>query len=809
MAGVPELGPEALYRRCDPARLGFDTTAEVEDLAQLFGQPRAVSSVAFGIGIGREGYNLFVMGPAGIGKHTLVKNELVRKVVQQPRPSDWAYVNNFAEASKPVALELPAGRGAALRDDMQQLLEELRGAIPAVFESDEYRARAGQLEAEFNERHEKAFAELGHEAASQQIGLLRTPAGFTFAPLKEGEVLSAEDYAALPEEEKSRIERTITELQGKLENIIRNVVRWRREQRQQFKQLNREMTLFAVGHYVVDLKERYQDLPKVLEYIDAVQQDVIEHAEDFIRARETQTAPGPFAGEPPSFRRYQVNLMVDHGGRDGSPIVQEEHPTYQNLIGRVDHVAQFGTLSTDFTLIKPGALHRANGGYLLLDAYKLLIQPFAWEGLKRALMARRIRIESLGEMYSLVSTVSIAPEPIPLEVKVILLGDRRIYYLLHAYDPDFRELFKVVADFEEHFDRTPENDVLFARLVATLAREKKLAALESAAVARVIEHSARLAGDGRKLSANLEAMSDLLCEADHWAREAGQSRIAADHIERAIEAQRKRVDRVHERIHEAILRGAVLIDTAGERAGQINALSVMQVGDYAFAAPTRVTATTRLGDGNVIDVQREVELGGAIHSKGVLILSSFLAARFSVNQPHSLTASLVFEQTYGIVEGDSASLAELCALLSSLADAPIRQCLAVTGSVNQVGEVQAIGGVNEKVEGFFDICKARGLTGSQGVLIPASNVEHLMLRAEVIDAVAAGRFHVYAVSHVDQAIELLTGVPAGEADALGGFAAVTINGRAARRLHELSARRQQFAAAEIRRRLRAGDRKKK
>jgi len=805
---MAELKPQELYRRCDPAGLAFDTTAELEDLAQLFGQPRAVGSIEFGIGIGREGYNVFVMGPPGVGKHTLVKNALDRKVAREPRPSDWAYVNNFADASRPIALELPAGRGAALRDEMLMLVEELRGAIPAVFESDEYRSRAGQLEAEFNERHEKAFDELGREAASQQIGLLRTPAGFTLAPIKNGEVLSAEDYAALPEKERERIERTIAELQGKLENILQNVLRWRKEQRQRFKSLNREMTLFAVGPHISELEARYRDLPKVVEYLEALRQDVIDHAEDFIRAREAQAAL-PVGGEPPSFRRYQVNLMVDHGGRDGSPIVQEEHPTYQNLVGRVDHVSQFGTLSTDFTLIRPGALHRANGGYLLLDARKLLLQPYAWEGLKRALIARRVRIESLAEMYSLVSTVSLQPEPIRLDVKVILLGDRLIYYLLHAYDADFRELFKVIADFEERFERTPENDLLFARLVATVAREKRLAALDRTAVARVIEHSARLAGDGRKLSANVEAMSDLLCEADYWARQAGGERISAADIERAIEAQRTRVDRVREEVHEAILRGTVLIDTSGARAGQVNALSVMQLGDYAFAAPTRITATTRLGEGRVIDVQREVELGGAIHSKGVLILSAFLAARFSVNQPYSLTANLVFEQTYGTVEGDSASLAELCALLSSLAEAPIRQSLAVTGSVNQAGEVQAIGAVNEKIEGFFDICRARALTGEQGVVIPASNVEHLMLRSDVIDAVAAGSFHVYAVSHVDQAIELLTGIPAGELDAVGGFAAGTINGRVARRLRELTVRRQQLAAIEPRRRVRAKETRKR
>lgn len=790
---IDRLPPEALYRRCDAAQLGFDTTAELQPLAQLFGQPRAAGSVDFGIGIAREGYNVYVMGSPGAGKHTLVKQQLARKVEKRSPPSDWAYVNNFREPSSPIALELPAGRGAALREDMRTLVEELRTAIPAVFESDEYRAHAGQIEAEFTERHEKAFAELGAEAAKDSIGLLRTPAGFTFAPLKDGEVMSPEDFAGLGDDERARIERRIGELQSKLESIIRNVVRWRKEQRERFKQLNREMTLYAVGHHVADLKEKYRDLQRVLEYVDAVQQDVIENADEFIKGREAPAgAMGPPA-ETPSFRRYQVNLLVDHGDPGHSLIVSEDHPTYQNLVGRLDHIAQFGTLLTDFALIKPGALHRANGGYLLLDARKLLMQPFAWEGLKRALSTREIRIESLGEMYSLVTTVSLAPEPIPLDAKVMLFGDRLIYYLLHAYDPDFRQLFKVAADFEEQFERTHENDRLFAQLVATIAGEKKLAPFERGAVARVIEHSARLAGDSRKLSANLETVSDLLCEADYWAREAGRDRVAAADIERAIEAQRKRADRLRERMHEQILRGTVLIDTAGERVGQINGLSVLQLGDYAFAEPTRITATTRLGEGRVIDVQREIELGGAIHSKGVLILSAFLAARFSINRPHALAASLVFEQTYGLVEGDSASLAELCALLSSLADVPIRQSFAVTGSVNQLGEAQAIGAVNEKIEGFFDICSARGLDGRQGVLIPAANVEHLMLRPDVVEAVAAGRFHVYPVVHVDQAIELLTGVPAGEPTSAGAFPPASVNGRAARRMREFAELRRKLA----------------
>ncbi len=789
------LPADALYRRCDPAGLAFEDTSKLEDLTQLIGQDRAGAAMEFAIGIGRDGFNLFVMGPPGSGKHSLVQDFLARQPVGREPPGDWAYVNNFADPHKPIALALPAGRAAALKHDMQQLVDELRTAIPAMFESDEYRARAGQIEADFTERHERAFTELGAEAEKEKVALLRTPAGFSFAPVKDGEVISPEDYAALPDEEKERIARVIKALQQKLEGIIREVMRLRKEQREQLKQLNREMTLFAVGTHMTDLKERYAGLERVHAFLDAVQQDVIDNAEDFVRAREAQSGGMP-QQEAPSFRRYQVNVLVEHGTDSGPPVVVEEHPTYQNLVGRVEHIPQYGTLVTDFNLVKPGALHRSNGGYLLIDALKLVTQPFSWEALKRAISTRQIRIESLGEVYGLMSTVSLAPEPIPLEVKVVLFGDRLVYYLLHAYDPDFPKLFKVAADFEDRIDRTPEHDALFARLVATMARGRGLVPFERDAVARVIEHSARLAGDAKKLSANIRAIGDLMSEADHWARQAGRARAGAADVGHAIEAQRKRSDRMRSVMHEAILRGTVLIDSGGEQVGQVNGLSVLQLGDHAFGAPTRITATTRLGDGRVIDVQREVELGGAIHSKGVLILSAFLAARFSFKRPHSLAASLVFEQTYGLVEGDSASLAELCALLSSLAEAPIKQSYAVTGSVNQLGEVQAIGGVNEKIEGFFDVCNAPGLTGGQGVIIPAANVDDLMLRADVIAAARAGRFQVYAVTSVDEAVELLTGVAAGEPDASGGFPAQTINGRVAARMRELSVLRQKLGARD-------------
>ena len=806
---TPPLAPAELTHRTDPAQFAFATTAELPDVQELVGQPRAARALEFGVAMDRDRYNLFVMGPPGSGRRSLVERVIAERAAGAARPPDWVYVNNFAEPHRPVAIELPPGQGVRLRADMRALVEELQATIPAVFESEEYTARVEAIDADFRERHERSFSELGAEAAGQGIALLRTPGGFSFAPVKAGEVISPEDFGRLPEAEQRRIESAIGALQSKLERIVRDVLRWRKERQERVKTLNREMTLLAVGHLVDELKQRYAGAARVVSYLEAVKADVIENVDEFRRREGALPLPPglPVRGDEPSLRRYEVNVLVDHAADGGAPVVHADHPTYQNLLGRVDHIAQFGMLMTDFGLIKPGALHRANGGYLVVDAAKVLMQPFAWEALKRALARREIRIESLAEQYSLVSTVSLEPEPIPLRVKVILIGERILYYLLQQYDPDFSQLFRVAADFSDEFERSPQNEQQYARLLATVARREAFLPLDRVAVAATIDFGARLAGDGKKVSANLRRVVDLLGEADFLARQAGAAAISGEQVRAAIEAQRHRADRLRERLHETILRGTVMIDTAGERVGQVNALSVYELGEYAFAEPTRVTATTRLGDGHVIDIQREVRLGGAIHSKGVLILASFLAARFSSNRPHALAASLVFEQTYGTVDGDSASLAELAALLSSLGGIPIRQSLAVTGSVNQHGEVQAIGAVSEKIEGFYDICAARGLTGEQGVIIPAANVEHLMLREDVIDACRAGRFRVHAVRTVDEAMALLTGLEAGAADAVTG-APDTVNGRVAHRLRELAELRR-AAAGEPRQRFRAGRRERR
>lgn len=798
MNNISPLSAVKLYRPCDAEHLAFSTTAELEDLTEGIGQMRAIDAAHFGIGMRHAGYNLYVMGPSGSGKYTLIRQLLDQRVAAEAvKPADWCYVHNFAQPHKPRVMQLPAGLGKRLHADMQHLVSELQAAIPAVFEGEEYRHRLSKIDEEYTERQTRAFSDVGDEAGKHGIVLLRTPNGFSFAPAKDGEVMNPEDYEKLSDEERERIEQATGLLQEQLENVILQARQLRRERMERVRKLNEEAVLFAVGHLIDTLRADYKDYPLVCSYLNEVQQNVIESMDEFRSPKQGTPELTALSAEQSDGNRFRVNLLVGRGENEVAPVVFEEHPTYQNLMGRVEHVAQFGALVTNFQLIKPGALHMANGGYLMLDALKLLTQPFAWEGLKRALSTREIRIESLGQMYSLVSTVSLEPEPIPLDVKVVLLGNRMLYYLLSEYEPEFRELFKVVADFEDEIERSAENDLLYARLIGTLARREKLRSFDRGAVARVIEHCARHAEDAQKLSTHLESLADLVREADYWAGHDKRDTVAQADVERAIEAQIRRADRLHERSHEAILRGILHIDTDGEKVGQINGLSVFQLGDFAFAQPSRITANTRLGDGDLVDIQREVKLGGAIHSKGVMILSSFLASRYAPEQPLSLSASLVFEQTYGHVEGDSASVAELCALLSSLANAPIRQSLAVTGSVDQFGRVQAIGAVNEKIEGYFDICNKRGLNGKHGVLIPASNVTHLMLRRDVVEAAKAGRFNIYAVATIDEALELLTGIPVGAPDEHGKLPEGSLNDRVAKRLKHLSELRRSFAKKPV------------
>ncbi|WP_457653816.1 Lon protease family protein [Rhodocaloribacter sp.] len=803
---VPPLPPEALYRRCDPAQFDFETTEGLDGEPVVIGQPRAVEAVRFGIGMRHDGYNIFAVGPAGLGRRALVRHFLEREAERRTPPQDWCYVNNFDESRRPRALPMPAGRGSAFRDDMARLIDEARAALEAAFESEDYQMRRQATEEEAREEEEKALKDLQERAREKHIALLRAPAGFAFAPMKEGrdgEVLSPQEFQALPEDERKRIQAIIEQFQEELIKILRKAPRRMRELRERLRALNREVARYAVAELIDGLRERYADLDAVRAYLDAVEKDIIDHVDAFLQARQTSgegATPDDSAAEdagPLSMRRYRVNVIVDHGSSEGAPVVYEDNPHYKNLIGHIEHLARMGTLVTDFNLIEAGALHRANGGFLIVEARKVLSQPFAWEGLKRALFARKIRIETPGEASGLISTVTLEPEPIPLDVKVVLVGEPELYYLLQAYDPDFPELFKVMADFETDMDRTDGRERRYAEMLARLAHREGLRPLARDAVCRVIERGARLAGDAEKLTTHLQSLTDLLREADYWAgRDDGSAVIRAGHVQRALDAQERRADRIRNRMQEQILRDTIYVSTDGAVTGQVNGLSVLQLGSFAFGKPSRITARVRLGSGEVVDIEREVDLSGPIHSKGVLILAGFLGGRYARTRPLSLTASLVFEQSYGGIEGDSASCAELYALLSAIAELPLRQGLAVTGSVNQRGEVQPIGGVNEKIEGFFDVCRARGLTGEQGVLIPASNVKHLMLAPRVVEAVRDGRFHVYPVRTVDEGLELLTGMPAGERRPDGTYPEGTVNRRVTDRLAEMAERRQAFLHAD-------------
>ncbi len=800
MTAVQPLPIEQLSTRSDASLLDFDSTAELTESTEVVGQQRAVEAIELAIDLRQPGYNLFVLGESGSGRHSVVRHLLEKKARTQPAPDDWCYVNNFAEPDKPRLLRVPAGRGAELARDMEQFVNELTRSVAAAFESEQHQARVEAINNAYKAREESALQELGQAAIRDGIGLLRTPRGFVFTPMKGDEAMSPDEFEKLPAAEQQRLGRLMESHGEKLTQLMQQMPRWRREVQAQIKDASRDTLQLAAGHLIDELRERYRALDDVVAFLDEVMKDVVEAGEPLREhpARGDGLAALVMSGTVPH-ARYRVNALVSSPGAAAAPVIYEDNPIHPNLVGRIDQVAQFGTLVTSFMLIKPGALHKANGGYLVLDAVRVLTQPHAWESLKRALSSGQVRIESVGQAYGLVGTAALEPQPVPLSLKVVMIGERRVYYLLKAMDPDFAELFKIAADFEDDVIRDAASVRQYARFIATLARGAGLRPLDRGAVGRLIDHSARLCGDGQRLSANRRLIADLLREADHVAAAAGRSIVSSDDIETALQAQIRRVDRLRGRIHDEILRGNLLISVEGARVGQVNGLSVVMLDDFMFAHPTRITATVRVGEAGVIDIEREVELGGAIHSKGVMILAAFLGARYSRSIPLSLSASLVFEQSYGGVEGDSASLAELCALLSDLATAPVRQGLAVTGSVNQFGDVQAIGAVNEKIEGFFDICKARGLSGEQGVLIPADNVKHLMLRQEVVTACAEGRFRVYAVRNVDEAIELLTGIPAGEADEESTVPAGSINYLVAEQLAELSAIRQAYAAPRRRR----------
>lgn len=798
---MKKLEPDELARRTDPASLESAAPADGTEDASLVGHDRAARAISYALGVNLPGYNLFVMGPLGIGKSRFVRAAIDQRG-KQATGRDWVYVHNFEVPDNPVAISLAAGDGLKLRNDARELLDELTVTIPAAFESDTYANEVARIQASINEAQSDALKAISEEAQKDGIGLIQTPQGFSFAPVTDGEVMPPEAFNKLPEAQQQSIRDRIKALEETLHKAMRENNRYRRDQVTRVREVNRETAGYAVDPSLESMRERYHQYPPVLTWLDQIRDDLLENFTDFLPEQEQVDKDNPFARKR-GHGRFEVNLLTR--STDGSaPVVQADHPTLPALLGRVDYRPQFGAMATDFRLIKPGKLHEANGGYLLIDAWRLFSEPYAWDALKRSLQRKAIQIESVAEAAGGIMPARLEPATIPLDVKVILFGERYAFYALSEHDPDFAALFRVVADFDNALPRDEAHSQGLARVLLEQAQSNGLMPLDTTALARLLDHAVRQAEDATRLSAHVQLLTEIAVEADHCAREAGAASVSAQHVRSAIASRRDRVSRSHSEYQRSILKGSLLIDTSGKQPGQVNGLAVYEMSGEAFGHPSRITATTRLGDGTMIDIQRETHLGGAIHTKGMLILTSYLAVRYANRQPLPVNASIVFEQSYGPVDGDSATVAELCALLSSLSSLPVRQDLAVTGSMNQVGEVQAIGGVNEKIEGFFDICSQRGLTGTQGVIIPASNVDNLMLGETIVDAVARGQFHIYAVGHVDEAITLLLDAPVGTSSDAPG--AGTVGGRIQQRLSDYLAHRSGGRAAARRARYTGGDR---
>ena len=773
-----EIPMDKLCVGCAPSLFTFESTADLAHDLDIIGQDRATSALAFGLDMPSEGFNIYALGPSGVGKSTAVRKLIAEKAVDELVPAEWCYVHNFQEPRKPRALSFPASRCCQFRDDMDQLIKQAETEIPRAFESDYFRQRQGELMRGLQEKQAEELRQLEQYVQARGFRLLKTQMGLIIAPVLDGEVLNPEQYEQLPQEIKQRFEEHRHELQTALEDATRRARDTEKASREAMQQLSTEVANFALGHLVDELKQSYSDLSHVIDYVDAVQQDLVANVEWFLPHETPPQAPLGLGGpgdESLWLNRYKVNVIVDHCETKGAPIVIESNPTYYNLVGSIEHRAVMGAWLTDLTMIKSGALHQANGGYLVLDARSLLTQPLSWEALKRGLRTRSLKIEEMGQEYRPVTTATLEPEAIPLDLKVIILGGPEIYYPLQSIDEDFAKLFKVKADFEMQIPRSPENTLKYASFVSCRCQEEGLLHFAADGVGQVVEYSSRLTGDQTKLSTRFSEIADLVREASYWARRADHELVTVQDVQRAITERVYRSNRIEERMTEMIQDGTIMIDVEGQVIGQVNGLAVISLGDYVFGRPSRITAKSYLGHSGVVNIDREVKMTESIHDKGLLILSSFLRHRYGQERPLSLSASLVFEQGYEGVAGDSASSTELYALLSSIGQIPLRQDIAVTGSVNQHGQIQPVGGVTQKVEGFYDVCKAKGLTGNQGAIIPASNVRNLVLRPDVMEAIRSSAFHLYAVETIDQGISLLTGVEAGELGEDGAYPEGTVN----------------------------------
>jgi lon-related putative ATP-dependent protease len=778
MAKPQELPPEALHNPCDPNDFDFETTDELPNLEKVLGQPRAFRALEMGSEVTGPGFNIFVAGLPDSGRTTLTSEYLKRKAINEPTPDDWCYVNNFDNPHNPKAINLPAGMGPALRHDSQNLIDRCKQEIRQAFASDEYNRERNKLSQAMQAEQEEEFKKLEAKARENNFSIARTSSGLAIVPTVDGEPLKPEEIEQLSEQHQEKLKKLQSRLQHTTQETIRKIQAIGEAYYQRFQELDKHTALFAIEHLFDQVKGKYEQFDKVIEHLEAVQEDIVENVDNF------RGDPEKAAQIEQWMARYSVNVLVNNCDLDGAPVVMESHPTYNNLAGRIEHRLVMGATQTNFTMIRPGSLHRANGGYLLLPARDVLLNPYAWEGLERALRDGEIRIRTLGAEMNIINTVSLEPEAIPLSVKVILFGTPLLYELLRENDVDFSKLFKIRAEFATIMDRTKENAYEYALFVKSVVDNNELPAFDKTAVARIIEYSSRLAEDQHKFSTRFGRIADLVREAAYWAQRDNRNPVTAGDVNRAI-AEKEFRDNLHEeRTHELIEQATLFIDVSGKAVGQVNALSVMEYGEYYFGRPNRVTASVYPGNDGVIDIERQADLGGPIHTKGVMIISGLLGRRYGHQKPLSLTANLTFEQSYNGVEGDSASAAELCALLSSIANVPLRQDRAMTGSINQIGEIQPIGGVNEKIEGFFTACKNKGLTGEQGVIIPQANVRHLMLKAEVIEAVEGGNFHIWPITKLDQALALFTDMEIGELQQDGSYPEGSFNAAVAERLTE-------------------------
>jgi lon-related putative ATP-dependent protease len=778
-----ELTPSDLRSICDPEMFTFKNTAEVNPLDEVIGQQRAVQAINFGLNMKSPGYNIFVTGLEGTGKSTIIRDLVDRQAKSLASPVDWCMVNNFKDEYRPKAISVPSGKATRFSKTVNKLIDDLKKELPKAFEHDSYHQRQSEIQKKHSDQQKDIIQKLEASAKEKNIHINRTKTGYQTIPLVKQKPVSPEEFMALPEATRKEIDENISTVQSEVEVTIRELNKVNQAMTSQFEKLMEEIALFVVKQRIDIVREEYRGCKDILAYLDEVQADILENAKDFISSPEPKLPMESFMFQPakPSFQRYKVNVLVDQKSKKGAPVIFETNPTYHNVIGQIEKRAHMGTIITDFSMVQAGSLLRANGGYLIMEIESILMNPFVWEALKRALQNKLLFIEDLASGLGY-GTSSLRPEPIPLEVKVVLFGSYHLFHLLQNYDSKFNKIFKVRADFDHEVEKTRDTIQQYARFIARVCKEEELLPLTAKGVAAIVEYGEKYISSQKKLSLRFGAIMGILKEADYWAKKRNAKRVSDKDVITAFSEYRFRYNLYEEKIHESYVDDTIMIDVKGDVTGQANALSVFQIGDFMFGRPSRITAETYMGKQGVVNIEREVKLSGKTHDKGVLILSGYLGRTFAQNYPLSLSISITFEQSYGGIDGDSASSTELYAIISSLSNIPIHQGIAVTGSVNQKGQIQAIGGVNQKIEGFFDVCKSKGLTGKQGVLIPRTNLKNLMLKKEVIDAVRKGKFHIYQVSTIEEGIEILTGVPAGTPDKEGYFPEGTVYGKVQEKL---------------------------